>query len=382
MTTLDRNKKNIELFAGSGGMAIGLKKAGFLTADLYDIDPKSCVTVEHNLRSKSATLHGQVHVGDISKISWDSLSNKIGLLAGGVPCQPFSLGGKHRAQSDKRNLFPEFIRAVREANPDAFLIENVRGLLRESFKSYFDYVLAQLVLPSLQIHIGESWHDHFERLEKEKERQKKEYDVSWKLFNSADYGIPQIRHRVFIVGVRSGGPKYKFPEPTHSKAALLKSQIQGQYWRERHLTVPSWFKAKYGKKEITEDKLLPWVTVRDAIQDLPDPSEEEEHLMNHWKIYGAKTYAGHLGSRLDWPSKTLKAGVHGVPGGENTVLLENGKVRYYTLREAARIQTFPDEHIFLGARLHVTRQIGNAVPCKLAEIVAKPLYDIVSGKRR
>jgi len=80
--------------------------------------------------------------------------------------------------------------------------------------------------------------------------------------------------------------------------------------------------------------------------------------MNHWKLQGAKSYPGHSGSTMDWPAKTIKAGVHGVPGGENTIIEDAGTFRYFTLREAARIQTFPDEHLFKGARIHITRQIG------------------------
>lgn len=103
--------------------------------------------------------------------------------------------------------------------------------------------------------------------------------------------------------------------------------------------------------------------------------------MNHWKVPGARRYAGHAGSVLDLPSKTIKAGVHGVPGGENTFVDDSGKLRYYTLREMARIQTFPDEHFFCGARIHVTRQIGNAVPCDLAAAMARPLYEILVSRQ-
>ena len=99
--------------------------------------------------------------------------------------------------------------------------------------------------------------------------------------------------------------------------------------------------------------------------------------MNHWRIPGARSYPGHSGSRMDWPAKTIKAGVHGVPGGENTIVEDNGAFRYFTLRETARIQTFPDTHFFEGARIHVTRQIGNAVPCDLAAAVGRPLFEFI-----
>src|SRR4029077_1068217 len=107
-----------------------------------------------------------------------------------------------------------------------------------------------------------------------------------------------------------------------------------------------------------EDDLQPWVTVRDALTFPPlraAAASEGEAWNNHWEIPGARSYAGHTGSDLDWPSKTIKAGVHGVPGGENTVITDEGMIRYYTLRETARIQTFPDHHIFFGARRTITR---------------------------
>jgi DNA (cytosine-5)-methyltransferase 1 len=129
---------------------------------------------------------------------------------------------------------------------------------------------------------------------------------------------------------------------------------------------------------LDEDALLPWVTVRDALVGLPEPARTEDKAdMNHWRIPGARSYEGHTGSKLDWTAKTIKAGVHGVPGGENTVIDGSGQVRYFTLRETARIQSFPDNHVFAGARIHATRQIGNAVPSRLATVVAAPLYKLI-----
>jgi DNA (cytosine-5)-methyltransferase 1 len=113
-----------------------------------------------------------------------------------------------------------------------------------------------------------------------------------------------------------------------------------------------------------------WRTVRDAISGLPDPRNETAHSMaNHEYRSGARPYAGHSGSVLDEPSKTIKAGAHGVPGGENMLVLDNGDLRYYTVRESARIQTFPDDYLFHGSWTESMRQIGNAVPVRLARIV-------------
>lgn len=120
------------------------------------------------------------------------------------------------------------------------------------------------------------------------------------------------------------------------------------------------------------DGTAAWLTVRDAISDLPDPEKfPDNKVANHRFNPGARSYTGHTGSPLDEPAKTLKAGDHGVPGGENMLARLDGSVRYFTVREAARLQTFPDDYIFRGAWSEAMRQLGNAVPVRLAEVVAR-----------
>lgn len=116
----------------------------------------------------------------------------------------------------------------------------------------------------------------------------------------------------------------------------------------------------------------PWRTVRDAICDLPDPETDPraEEIPNHWANPGARSYPGHTGSPHDEPAKTLKAGDHGVPGGENTLAFPSGRVRYFTVRESARLQTFPDEYIFPRSWTESMRQLGNAVPVQLGATIA------------
>jgi len=374
---------DVDLFAGAGGLALGMQVAGFDRIKVYEKDPTACETLRHNNESKGATLNAEIVEGDVREVDWHGFRGSVRLLAAGAPCQPFSLGGKHRAQDDERNLFPEVLRAARALHPKAILIENVQGLLRTEFQDFFEYLLRQLEIPALAQTKTESWQDHNARIRRHQcsTSYAPEYQVTWRLLEAADFGVPQIRKRMFIVATRMGLPIYRFPGATHSREALLRARAQGTYWAAHGIRKPREF-SRPTKLE-KANTLLPWVTVRDALAGLPTAAfDEETSSMNHWTIPGAREYPGHSGSALDWPSKTIKAGVHGVPGGENTVVRDDGGIRYYTLREAARIQTFPDEHFFKGARIHVTRQLGNAVPCLLAAKVARPLFSLLEQCQR
>lgn len=373
---------DIDLFAGAGGLAIGLERAGFSPTAMYEKDKYACNTLRRNITSETPTLQGTVEETDVADVTWQPGTRPVRLLAAGAPCQPFSLGGKHLAEQDGRNLFPEVFRAVRALQPKAVLLENVRGLARPSFRPYFEYILRQLRFPSIKPKHDELWQEHSARIiaHESSTKHEPEYQVSWAPFDAADFGVPQNRLRVFIVGTQVDLPAYEFPKRTHSKEALLRDLSNGVYWERHGLK-----KTKHGCVETPqcENATLPWKTVRDALRDLPAPADsQEEAIMNHWTVLGARAYVGHAGSKLDWPSKTIKAGVHGVPGGENILVDDNGFVRYFTLRETARLQTFPDKHHFEGARLHATRQIGNAVPCDLAEAVGAPLFKLLRRKER
>ena len=271
------------------------------------------------------------------------------------------------------------MRAVRELHPCAVLLENVGGLLREAFRPYFEYILRQLESPTIKPSHRELWQTHDERIRRQQRSigYEPEYHVTWRLLEAADYGAPQNRKRVIIVATRADIPIYQFPTRTHSRDALMRDQRTGSYWERHDIPKPDKLPGN-GSAYNPEDSCLPWITIRDALTGLPPASATAaDAVMNHWLIPGAREYTGHAGSLLDWPSKTIKAGVHGVPGGENTYIADDGKLYYLTLRESARIQTFPDTHYFTGARIHVTRQIGNAVPCVLAKAVTEPLYEIL-----
>lgn len=375
--------RSLELFTGAGGLALGTHLAGFRHAGLVEWNKDACRTLERNARAEAlpGIADWNVHQADIRAFDFSGFAG-VDLVAGGVPCQPFSLGGKHRGMDDTRDMFPEFVRSIRELAPRAFIIENVKGLLRQSFRSYFSYIILQLTYPTLTRRKAETWERHLGRLEDTHTRGRStglRYNVIFRLLNAADYGVPQTRERVFIVGFRADtGIEYHFPEPTHSYEALLREQwVTGDYWRRHGIRQPTEKPQRLNSalaRLANEDLLptLPWTTVRDAIRDLPDPANTNEArgVLNHRLNPGARSYPGHTGSPLDLPSKTLKAGVHGVPGGENTIAFADGSVRYMTVREAARVQTFPDQWFFEGAWSEAMRQLGNAVPMNLAAVVA------------
>jgi DNA (cytosine-5)-methyltransferase 1 len=388
--------QTIELFAGAGGLALGVHRAGFEHKVVIERDKNTCVTINENKsRGLEPVVNWNLFDDDVRKFNYSPLAGKIDLVSGGPPCQPFSLGGKHRAYLDERDMFPEAVRAVRELQPRAFVFENVKGIQRSTFQRYFVYIQLQLTYPELTALPNEEWLDHLSRLEQHHTSgidHGLHYRVVARLANAADYGVPQKRERVFFVGFRSDVHEaWSFPLPTHSQEALLWDQ-----W----VTFEYWDKHKISRKDIPETNSrlihkayrllgdervtdrLPWITVRDTIIDLPDPETDFDRtvILNHDYRPGARVYAGHTGSPLDEPAKALKAGDHGVPGGENMLLFPTGRVRYFTVRESARLQCFPDNYFFPVSWTESMRQLGNAVPVTLGYKIAHSVALALEGK--
>lgn len=368
-------KSSVELFVGGGGLALGISSAGFQPQLLVEWNKDACNTIAHN------KANWNIIQSDVRTVSFRDYEG-IDLLAGGPPCQPFSLGGRHKGDSDRRNMFPDMIRAVRETRPKVVLIENVKGLLRQSFSSYFEYILLQLQYPEVIQKPKEEWYEHLARLEKCHTKGNYKgltYRTVFRLLNAADYGVPQKRERVIIVAFRSDlEQEWSFPNPTHSHDALLVSQwVTGEYWDRHGIAVPEMPTKLVNKvnklRQLELRETAPWQTVRDAIFDLPDPEFEPSDIPGHMFNPGARVYPGHTGSPIDEPAKTIKAGDHGVPGGENMLVRLDGSVRYFSVRESARIQTFPDDYQLLGSWTESMRQLGNAVPVRLANIVASSI---------
>lgn len=287
----------LEIFAGCGGLAEGLRQAGFEHTLLVDHD-KACINTLRKNGFGPMALHARVE-----DVDYSPYCGRVHLVCGGPPCQPFSIGGIDGGESDARNGWPEALRAVRECAPHAFLFENVSGMLRPKFKSFTDRLL-----------------EKFHNLG---------YQCDVHRIDAAEYGVPQHRRRIFIVGM-APGLIYTPPPP---RARII--------------------------------------SVQEALSDLGTPNGRNGHTL----CGQARTYKGHTGSDPAKPSKTLVAGSgHGLPGGSNTLRLPDGSVRYYTVREAARIQTFPDTYEFPNATTSTFKQLGNAAPPLLVKMFAAPLH--------
>jgi DNA (cytosine-5)-methyltransferase 1 len=370
---------SLELFSGAGGLAKGLELAGFKHAALVENNKHAYASLCENFDPE------KVFFGDVRDFDLETLDN-IDLVAGGPPCQPFSLGGKHQADRDKRDLFPSAISVIEKLKPKAFIFENVKGLLRKTFADYFEYILLRLTYLSFDTEVTLDWQQHLKELRSVSELSYSgtKYNVQFKSIDAANYGVPQKRERVIIIGIRSDLEcDWSFPLETHSADRLFWDMyVTGEYWErhkicksERPLVDRSIESKRFKlieKHGMFEPASMPWQTVRDALNDLPDP-QFERSIKDHLFHDGARIYPGHTGSILDAPAKTIKAGDHGVPGGENMIRFSDGSVRYLTVLEAKRLQTFPDNFVIEGVWGEAMRQIGNAVPVLLAETMGHEL---------
>jgi DNA (cytosine-5)-methyltransferase 1 len=385
--------QSIELFSGAGGLALGLHEAGFRHKALYEWNQTAVETLQFNqARGHKALKDCLISRADVREIDFARHAG-VDLVAGGPPCQPFSMGGKAAGRNDVRDMFPQAVRAVSEIKPRAFIFENVRGLLRPAFANYVEFIRLQMEFPNFAISENVSWDTNLARLQRHKERNQSNpdelrYRVHIHHANAANYGVPQQRHRAFFIGFRSDvASDWSFPQPTHSEEELLGEQfVSDRYWQR--LGLPETTKDSFPDSLIRRGKRLknrrnhvgeslfaglqPWTTLQEAISDLPHPnSKDSQAIANHRLQAGARAYPGHTGSPLHRPSKALKAGDHGVPGGENMILYPDGAVRYLTVRESARVQTFPDDYQFRGSWSESMRQLGNAVPVELARVVGE-----------
>jgi len=377
--------RSAELFAGCGGLALGLSRAGFAPVLMAEWDEDAVATVLHNRARGIEHVSGwPIAQQDVRAIDWSTLAGTLDTTSGGPPCQPFGIGGKKGGHEDPRDMWPEAIRAIREGRPRGFLFENVRNLAGPKFSGYLEWILESFRRPDELRKLGEEGETHLARLLCSK--RPPSYGVGWQVVNAADYGAAQIRFRVVIFGIRLDvGAAPSTMTPTHSRDQLLWDQwVTGDYWKRHGLKAPA---AGPGRRDVARAQHLrgmlvpppglPWVTLRDAIAGLGQPDGRGNHVFRD----GARVYAGHTGSELDMPSKALKAGDHGVPGGENMIRFPDGAVRYLTTREAARLVGLPDDFEFPRSWTESMRQMGNAVPAHLAEAAGRHLARMLDASK-
>lgn len=430
-------RTSVELFAGGGGLAMAVRNAKFRPLLFNEFNERACQTLVDSAGETLAEAGIEritdrrpkppkdgapvpLYPGDIRELDMSGFLGRVDVLAGGPPCQPFSAGGVARGDEDKRNMFPAMFEAIRQIRPKAVICENVRGLLRPSFKEYFGYIQNELRLP---FHLREPadlpWDEHNARLQRELQKRPDDttdpdhYHLVTVPVNAAEYGVPQVRHRVVLVAFRADvgvdvDTFKKYVEtPQFSEDALYRSmQKGGNYW-ERHKVPERVAQSARERlpKVIKDDDLNPFRTLRDAIAgygtdekqkplpliqstaDLDSLVDKPDFgalfgFTDHIGWPGARIYKGHTPNELDRPAKTVKAGVHGVPGGESVMLLDSGKHRYMTVRETARVMTFPDEWVGSGPRGEKMRQLGNAVPVVLGEFFAKAVSGALDEAER
>lgn len=325
-----RKYLGLELFAGAGGLALGLEKAGFENTLSVEIDKDAVQTLRYN-RPKWQVLESDINIIAENGIKqYMDYKGEIDLISGGVPCQSFSYAGKGDGFADTRGtLFNPMSKIIDQLKPRTFILENVKGLVTHDKGKTLETMI------KIFEEVG--------------------YEITWKVLNSWDYDTAQKRQRIFIVGIRDDiFAKQKFPfsypQPQEYKP-VLKDALKD---------VPRSDGRVYSDKKYEVMKLVPpggcWV-------DLPEDIAKE-YMKGSYYLGGGKRG---MARRISWdePSLTLTT----APDMKQTERCHPEETRPFTVREYARIQTFPDSWEFCGGMGSKYKQIGNAVPVNLAKFV-------------
>ena len=329
----DRTYSVLELFAGAGGLAVGLEKAGLKCVVLNEIDKWACQTLRKN-RPQWRVLEG-----DVKAFEFSEFHNKVDVVTGGFPCQAFSYAGKKLGLADARGtLFYEFARVVKEVNPPICIGENVRGLLsHENGKTLLGMI-------SILNEIG--------------------YNVvPVQVLKAVNYRVPQKRERLILVGIRKDIElQYEYPKPYKKVYNLRDALKKGELFDS---IVPKSLGANYPKSKI---EVLDLVPQKGYWRDLP-LRIQKKFMGGSFYLSGGKTG---IARRIGWdePCLTLTCS----PAQKQTERCHPDETRPFTVREYARIQTFPDDWKFEGSIAQQYKQIGNAVPVNLGKEVG---YSII-----
>ena len=333
-----KNYKSIEIFAGAGGLAIGLDKAGFESILLNDFDKDSCDTLSRN-------RNWHVEHDDVTNLSFKKYKGEVDLLSGGFPCQAFSYAGNKRGFEDTRGtLFFEFARAAKECKPKILVGENVRGLLSHEKGQTLETICNV---------IEELGYDLIEP----------------RVLKAMFYQVPQKRERLFLVGIRKdlkAKELFKYPDPYHRIMTMRDALKKGELYSTN---VPKSQGAQYPEHK---RKILELVPQGGYWRDLPE-EYQREYMGQSYHLGGGKTG---MARRLSWddPSLTLTC----APAQKQTERCHPDQTRPLTVREYARIQTFPDNWEFQGSMSSQYKQIGNAVPVNLGYAMGRSLIRLLN----
>lgn len=329
----NNNYSVLELFAGAGGLAIGLEQAGLNCAVLNEIDKYACSTLREN------RPHWNVFEGDIKDYSFEEYKDKIDVVTGGFPCQAFSYAGKRLGLADARGtLFYEFARVVQEVNPPICIGENVKGLLSHEGGKTLEGMIS--ILDEIGYNV-----------------------VPVEVLRAIDYKVPQKRERLFLVGIRKDiSVKYSYPKPFRRIYTLKDALLKGDLFDS---DVPISDGSKYPKRK---KEILEMIPQRGYWRDLPIDIQKE-YMGASFYLGGGKTG---MARRIGWdePCLTLTCS----PAQKQTERCHPDETRPFTVREYARIQTFPDDWTFSGSVAQQYKQIGNAVPVNLGREIG---YSII-----
>jgi DNA (cytosine-5)-methyltransferase 1 len=331
------NVLGIDLFASAGGLSLGLKAAGVTTVCVVELDPYRVATF------RGHTPEATIINSDIRQANFSSYKGKVQLVYGGPPCQPFSSGGLRRAASDERDMIPEFIRVVREVQPPAFLMENVPGLTAGDRQAYLETVINQLE------DLG--------------------FLVNWKVLNAVDFGVPQKRRRLFVVGLRHA--RFCFPEPTYGPAGRLPHVAVRDVLPPHQIGEPNPSRVFYARN--------------------PDlrPSPFDGHVYNGGGRPIDRALPCHTILASAGGNKTHFFDDQGLVPEYHRHLLAGGKpregtlpgARRLTVLESAIIQTFPQDMVFSGPRSSQYHQVGDAVPPLLAEVLGRAVLEQLTERQ-
>ncbi len=329
----NKEYKVLELFAGAGGLAIGLEKAGIKCVALNEIDKWACQTLREN------RPHWNVLEGDIKNFDFGQYKNEVDIVTGGFPCQAFSYAGKKLGLQDARGtLFYEFARVVQEINPPICIGENVKGLLSHEKGKTLEGMIS--ILDEIGYNV-----------------------VPVQVLKAIYYKTPQKRERLILVGIRKDiNLKYEYPKPYQKIYNLVDALKKGELF---DTDVPQSEGSSYPKHK---KEVLDLVPQKGYWRDLP-LDIQKEFMGKSFYLGGGKTG---IARRIGWdePCLTLTCS----PAQKQTERCHPEETRPFTVREYARIQTFPDDWKFMGSVSQQYKQIGNAVPCNLGQEIG---YSII-----